>query len=105
MGDFIFDIVFALHRYMNPSNLDFSTWESTFANPLTIQEELMLNGLLFDLQKKVDTTLNYAMDGEAVVYLPASTKTWVMDMLSLQKRIRMLLDTRGAICLDPCSEN
>lgn len=94
-----------MHQYMNLSNLDFSNWESTFANPLTVQEEIMLNGLLNDLQKRVDSTLNFAMDGDAVFYLPASTKTWVMDMLALQKRVRMILDTRGAVCLDTCSEN
>jgi hypothetical protein len=45
------------------------------------------------------------MEEGPIVYLTAGRKSWVMDLLALQKRIRVLLDTSGTVCIDAYTEN
>lgn len=80
-------------------------WDDLFGNPLSMKEELMLNNMMNDIQRQVNHALNAVMEDSPFMFIPASRKVWVMDLLAIQKKIRVLLDTRGAICLDPCSEN
>jgi hypothetical protein len=80
-------------------------WDDLFGNPLSIKEELMLNSMMEDIHRQVNAALNAAMDDSPFMFIPADRKVWMMDLLAIQKKIRVLIDTRGALCLDPCSEN
>lgn len=80
-------------------------WFECFENPLTAGEERLLT----DLDQQIHTTVLEAIPVHTVqtpvVYVSPSTKTWIMDLLTIQKRIRMLIEIRGKFRFGVVSEN
>lgn len=66
-----------------------------FGNPLSLQEEMYLTRIHDDIYTSVNASLHQAMESDHPVLLHPEEKNRVMDLLTLQRGIRTLLDTRG----------
>jgi hypothetical protein len=77
---------------MNPE-----TFGDSFHNPLTFQEEFVLNGIEQDLREKVHALLDLALAGHAEIDLSSDQRKQVMELNSLHKTVFNLLNLRGSL--------
>lgn len=73
------------------------TFGESFHNPLTFQEEFLLNSLEQDLREKVNSLLDLALAGHAEIDLSNEQRSQVMELTSLQKIVLKLLTQRGSL--------
>ena len=84
----------------HPENL-----ANSFSNPLTFQEELLLNRLEEDLARKVDVLLELAFAGGTEIAMGQKQRDYIMDMMRFRKVIVNLISDRGRLSATPSALN